>query len=79
MWFPNTHGYHAALFVRAEGFSVATGKPSRIWMFDQWRGNHPKSPGCRYVNVAPQARIEAGGYRPDPCDDAAAFYVVMVP
>lgn len=28
--YPNEHGYHAAIFVRGEGFSVETGKPSQI-------------------------------------------------
>lgn len=77
--YPNQHGYHAALFIRAEGYSVVTGKPTRIWMFDQWRGIRPKVPGPRYVDIVTERRVAALGYRPQPCDDAAAFHVVLVP
>ena len=40
-WYPNSHGWHAALLVRGDGANVTTGKPSRIIMFDQWTGTAP--------------------------------------
>lgn len=73
--YPNEHGYHAAIFVRGEGFSVATGKPSQIVMFDQWIGatpNRSHAPGIRPVRTR-----TGSGY--SPCDNANEFYVVMVP
>lgn len=78
-WYPNIHGYHAALFIRAEGFSIVTGKPMRIWMFDQWRASPPRAPGPRAVDIVTERRVKALGYIPNPSDDAAAFHVVMVP
>jgi hypothetical protein len=73
-WFPNSHGWHAALFVKADGFSTATGKPRRIWMFDQWTGRIPR---VRYVDTytdeyAKQRPILAS-------DNAREFFVVKVP
>lgn len=35
-WYPTSHGWHAALFIRGEGFNMTTGKPSKLVMFDQW-------------------------------------------
>jgi hypothetical protein len=73
--YPNEHGYHAAIFVRGEGFSVVTGKPSQIIMFDQWVGSTPNrshAPGTRPVRML-------NGSQYAPCDNASEFYVVMVP
>jgi hypothetical protein len=75
--YPNQHGYHAALFVRGEGFSMATSKPRKIWMFDQWAGKSPHTPGLRFLNVYSPEQIRQMGRLP--CDDASAFYVVLVP
>jgi hypothetical protein len=71
--FPNEHGYHAAIFVRGEGFSVVTGKASQIIMFDQWVGATPTkshAPGTRPVRMRPTYA---------PSDNANEFFVVMVP
>lgn len=73
--YPNEHGYHAAIFVRGEGFSVVTGKASQIIMFDQWVGaTHKQShaPGTRPVRARTDARYS-------PCDNANEFFVVIVP
>jgi hypothetical protein len=73
--YPNAHGYHAAIFVRGEGFSVVTGKPSQIIMFDQWIGSTPAkshAPGIRPVRARTDARYS-------PCDNANEFFVVIVP
>jgi hypothetical protein len=67
------HGHHAALFITADSFSTTTGKPGRIQMFDQWRGERPKAPGPRWVNVWPEPSAKK------PCDKADEFYVVLVP
>jgi hypothetical protein len=82
VWYPNTHGYHAALFVRGEGYSVVTGKPSQIIMFDQWvnpsrtvKGSHP--PGTRAVRAYSYEVVKQRGYYPS--DIANDFYVVLVP
>jgi hypothetical protein len=73
--YPNEHGYHAAIFVRGDGFSIVTEKPSQIIMFDQWVGSTPNrshAPGTRPVRAR-------SGSQYAPCDNANEFYVVMVP
>lgn len=75
-WYPNSNGWHAALFIRGEGFSVATGKPSQIIMFDQWASsNHPKWPSPRPVRNWP----DSAAVDKFPCNSAGEFFVVMVP
>ena len=69
------HGYHAALFIKGEGYSTTTGKPNQISMFDQWRGLDPKWPSPRPVYVRPEAIAKTK----QPCDRAEDFYVVLVP
>jgi hypothetical protein len=69
----DVHGYHAALFMSADSYSG--GKPTRIWMFDQWRGRWPKAPSPRPVYVRPEAIAKTK----QPCDKAEDFYVVLVP
>lgn len=69
------HGYHAALFMGADSYGTQTGKPSRIFMFDQWRNPPPKWPSRRPVHVWPDAIAKAK----QPCDKAEDFYVVLVP
>jgi len=81
-WFPNSHGYHAALFVRGEGFSVATGKPGQVIVFDQWIGprrTHKDShtPGTRPIRAVAFEQVQAR--QTQPCDNANDFYVVLVP
>jgi hypothetical protein len=71
----NVHGYHSGLFMHAESFSTSTGKPSRFFMFDQWRGKTPKAPSPRPVRVWPEAIARTK----EPCDKAEDFYVVLVP
>jgi hypothetical protein len=75
MVFPSTHGYHAALFIGGEGYSTTTGKPSRISMFDQWRGDRPKWPSPRSIPVIPDGVRSSRS----PSDRGEAFYVVLVP
>ncbi len=71
-WYPNSQGWHAALFVRGEAYSPGTGKPNRIIMFDQWTG---KAPNLRPVhNWTPDVAKTK-----DPCNNAEEFFVVMVP
>lgn len=67
------HGHHAALFISADSYSG--GKPTRIFMFDQWRGPMPKWPSPRPVYVRPEAIAKTK----QPCDKAEDFYVVLVP
>lgn len=69
----DVHGYHAALFMDADSYSG--GKPTRIHMFDQWRGDMPKWPSPRPVYVRPEAIAKTK----QPCDKAEDFYVVLVP
>lgn len=75
--YPNAHGYHAALFVKAEGYSGKSGKPSTIWMFDQWAGSHAKAPSVRSVRAYPNELAKPRGLWP--CDNANEFFVVVVP
>lgn len=71
MWYPNSHGWHAALFIKADGFSIVTGKPSRIWMFDQWTDRRkPKWPSPRPVYDRPGEL---------PSNTGSEFFVVVVP
>jgi len=78
MVYPNAHGYHAALFMGGDGYSVATGKPGRIWMFDQWSsGALPHVPGPRPVRAYTPEQARRSGR--SPCDNANDFYVVEVP
>jgi hypothetical protein len=67
------HGHHAALFMSAD--SYVEGKPTRIWMFDQWRNGTPKWPSPRPVYVRPEPIAKTK----QPCDKAEDFYVVLVP
>lgn len=74
VWFPNTHGYHAALFVRGENYSMTTGKATRIIMFDQWKRRPPGTRPVQGYNYE-----WAKHYRVGPSDNANDFYVVLVP
>lgn len=81
-WYPNKHGYHAALFVRGEGYSVVTGNPSQIVVFDQWIGAHrtyrdSHPPGQRPIRG--WTHEQAKQMNRQPCDNANDFYVVLVP
>lgn len=81
-WFPNFHGYHAALFVRGEAFSVVTGKPGQILVFDQWIGprrsqKDSHSPGTRSIRAWTYEQAKTRHI--EPCDNANDFYVVLVP
>jgi hypothetical protein len=82
MWFPNSHNWHACLFVRGEGFSVVTGKPSRIVVFDQWIGKKKSRkdshmPGIRGITAWTDEQAKAR--QKEPADNANEFFVVMVP
>lgn len=73
--YPNRTGWHAALFVRGENYSLATGKPSRIVMFDQWNNDRaPKWPSPRDVRVWPEAIAKTK----KASDKADEFFVVVV-
>jgi hypothetical protein len=81
-WFPNSHTYHACLFVRGEGYSVVTGKPSQIIVFDQWIGprrtrKDSHMPGTRPITAwtYDQSKVR----QKEPADNANDFYVVLVP
>lgn len=81
-WFPNSHHWHACLFVRGEGYSVVTGKPSQIIVFDQWLGGRrtrkdSHMPGTRSITAwtYEQAKVRQKA----PADNANDFYVVLVP
>jgi hypothetical protein len=80
--FPGTHGFHAALFVRGEGYSVATGLPSQIIMFDQYNGTSKHTPGPRPVRAYTWAQLQEiktrSGWVIQPCDNANQFCVVLV-
>jgi hypothetical protein len=81
-WYPNSHEWHACLFVRGEGYSVVTGKPSQIIVFDQWAGpwrNREDShmPGTRPIRA--WTYEQAKQLRKRPADNANEFYVVLVP
>jgi hypothetical protein len=82
-WFPSLHTYHAALFMRGEGFSVATGRPGQIMVFDQYKGSRSAhTPGPRTIRAYTydQSKEVERVWRRTiyPCDNANEFYVVLV-
>jgi hypothetical protein len=82
-WFPSTHTYHAALFIRGEGYSTVNGKPSQIVVFDQYKGHgNGHTPGPRTIRAYTydQAKEVEKVWRTKiyPCDNANEFYVVLV-
>jgi hypothetical protein len=80
--FPSTHTYHAALFVRGEGYSVITGKPSQIIVFDQYNGTSKHTPGPRPIRAYTWEQIQdvrqRTGWKIEACDNANQFCVVLV-
>jgi hypothetical protein len=69
--FPNRHGIHAALFDRfCHGTIMANGRPCEFSIFDQY---HRKPAGRRGIAKS------TARWKPMASDDAAAFYVVVVP
>jgi hypothetical protein len=81
-WYPNAHEWHACLFVRGEGYSVVTGKPSQIIVFDQWAGptrrrKDSHMPGTRPIRAWTYEQAKAMQKRA--ADNANDFYVVLVP
>jgi hypothetical protein len=75
-WFPSSHFWHAALFVRGEGFSTTTGRPSKIWLFDQYNGEKKKTPSARWINCYTDEQVKRYGYSDS--DNGSAFFVVVV-
>lgn len=76
-WFPNSHDWHAALFVKAEGFSMTTGRPNKIWLFDQYLGKKKKTPGVRWINCYTDEHVKTYGF--SDADNGSAFFVVNPP
>lgn len=70
--FPNTHGYHAALFVDFGPRYMSSGMPSHIWVIDQWSGKKPARRNKNYYSPE-----EAKRQGRAPADNAAEFYVVL--
>lgn len=69
--FPNKHGFHAALFDRfCRGTLMTNGRPCEFSIFDQY---HRKPAGRRGLAKSTTQ------WKPMASDDAAAFYVVVVP
>ena len=69
--FPGKHGWHAALFDRfSHGTIMSNGRPCEFSIFDQYHG---KPAGRRGLAKSTE------NWKPAASDDAAAFYVVVVP
>ena len=69
--FPNRHGFHAALFDRfCRGTMMSNGRPCEFSILDQYRG---KPAGRRGIAKS------TTNWKPMASDDAAEFYVVVVP
>lgn len=75
--FPNKHGYHAAFFIEFGPRGQTSGKPSRLWIMDQWRGRHPNTVHKRYVESRGE-RSHADGNPYHDADNAQQYYVVMI-
>jgi hypothetical protein len=77
--YPNQHGYHAALFQRFErGVVMSNGMPCAFSMIDQWVGKLG-GVGARGVAVLTPEYIKAHPATATPSNNAAEFYVVVVP
>lgn len=81
-WYPSLHSFHAALFVRGEGYSTVTGAPSQIIVFDQFKGLTTHTPGTRTIRAYTEEQKEKFErlYKRTvlPCDNANEFCVVLV-
>lgn len=77
--YPNEHGYHAGLFQRFEhGAVMVNGMPCAFSMIDQWVGKRG-GVGERGVAVLTPAFVKAHPTVATPANNAAEFYVVVVP
>ncbi|WP_313703308.1 BPSL0067 family protein [Massilia sp.] len=74
-YFPNKHGYHAALFVEFGASEVSSGKPISIKMVDQWRGRKPNLVMEREVLGRGKSYAEGNAYHDS---ENADQYFVMV-
>jgi hypothetical protein len=75
--FPNRHGYHAALFVEFGPRGQSTGRPSQLWIMDQWRDRDKNTIHKRNVEARGE-RSHAQGNPYNDADNADQYYVVMV-
>jgi hypothetical protein len=76
-YFPNSHGWHAGLFVKGESYNMTTGTPGKIWLFDQYDGGKSKTPSARWINCYSDEHVKRYGFSDS--DNGSAFFVVMVP
>lgn len=75
--FPNMKGYHAALFDRfCRGTVMSNGRPCEFSVFDQYVG---KPAARRGLAITPPEWKKTNPQYAAPADDAAQFYVVVVP
>ncbi len=58
-------------------FELTTGKPGKIWLFDQYNGDKTKTPDVRWINCYSDEHAKRYGFAD--CDNGSAFFVVMVP
>lgn len=72
-YYPNQHGYHAALFIEFGPRLMSTGMPTYIWVMDQWVGARVKR---RHKLARTPDEMKRLGYMPS--EDANQFYVVVV-
>lgn len=74
-YFPNKHGYHAALFVEFGASGVSSGKPMSIKVVDQWRGRDPNVVKEREVPGRGKSYVEGNAYHDS--ENADQYYVVV--
>lgn len=77
--FPNRHGFHAALFTSFGSRSMVTGRPTRIYVMDQFKSRRPINKVASRPIDAHGDRIHVQGNPYSECDNADQFYVVVVP
>jgi hypothetical protein len=75
--FPNRHGYHAALFVEFGPRDMASRRPTKFTVMDQFTGRYPRNVVKPRDIIARGDRTKAMGNPYADCDNADQFYVVF--
>jgi hypothetical protein len=74
-YFPNKHGYHAALLIDFGSHGVTSGKATSILVMDQWRDRRPNVVKQRAIESRGKSHADGNPY--NDADNADQFYVVV--
>jgi hypothetical protein len=75
-YFPNKHGWHAALFMEFGPSGVTSGKASSIKVMDQWRGRRPHVVKERDIEARGKSYVDGNRYHDS--ENADQYYVVVL-